>query len=240
MAFPISSIPLGIHTQTPPSLLEQIKNCFDPITQCVIKIFKQIGDFFYHLFYTDLKTKPVQVVNALSMDRGDPKNIIAFYKNEEPNVDGLTLDEILHADDNFLEQNHAWVQWAFPLEKPSAFNPTAPILNPASIAEIRKDQIIKGNFFRAVDRVLSFYGLHRNPEGKIERAPHFAQASKNWLNAGNHNFLRITRIIHSSKLMLNPALGTSKELFNIMEDIYLNEGKGIITEPTYQIWKNAV
>lgn len=95
MSNPISSFPLRIHANTNPSYFEQIKNCFDAITQFVLKIFRQIGDFFYNLFHTQPNNQPelqiparvinnpeLPVVQDLPIPLPDPQNTIAIQKEE--------------------------------------------------------------------------------------------------------------------------------------------------------------
>src|SRR4029078_811104 len=52
----------------------------------------------------------------------------------------------------------------------------------------------------SLDRLLAFYGLRRSgapvPRVEIDSA-RFASRAINWLHAGNHNHLRLTRILDS-------------------------------------------
>jgi hypothetical protein len=53
--------------------------------------------------------------------------------------------------------------------------------------------------------MLDFYGLALVEAAagtpRIERAPDFAAKSRGWLHAGNHNHLRLTRILTSLRLL---------------------------------------
>jgi hypothetical protein len=83
--------------------------------------------------------------------------------------------------------------------------------------------------------MLRFYGLEFHLE-KIELAKNFAVRSSNWLTPGNHNHLRLTRILRSLRL-----LGLESEaqaLFRALSQLYESH-PGRITFRTYEFWKNA-
>lgn len=290
----ISSFPLSIHTKTHSSYFEQIKNCFDAVTQCVIDIFKKIGEFFYNLFHTKAKPSPafqaevLQPVNEnppvpevemnrVALENGpkaevpqplnenlpvpeveinrvpleddafikelkDTKHpIVGFYLENIPNDEGLTIDQILNADDNFLEQNDHWIDWVFPTTIRSFKTAAAPVLDFAIIQKIRASRTMQNKVRSVFRRVLRFYGLREGRRlGVIERDAHFAEAAKNWLTVDNYNFLRITQIIHSLGLMIGRPNNNGYAFIDILKDISKNEGKGIINKYTIQRWNKAI
>lgn len=125
--------------------------------------------------------------------------LIAFYAGQGTDDRGRTLAEILRWDDAQLEQVHDYIQWVFPLPARSAFNPYAPVLTDADIAAFRERAELRERVGDAVDRILAFYGFERNTDEAggpvIEQARDFPERSRVWLTPGNHNFLRITRIL---------------------------------------------
>ncbi len=93
-----------------------------------------------------------------------------------PDGRGVTVQTIVDADDDWLEDRHDWVQWAFPNREPSAFNDRAPVwtvdearsLSPLAVANLR--------------RLLARY------EGFLSR-------TSGWRHRFDHNHSRITRVL---------------------------------------------
>lgn len=78
---------------------------------------------------------------------------------------------VLTYDNDKLEKTHNYIQWLFPLSKPSKVIPKAPILsqeeieeikkNPNMIANIRKGLGVMLRFFRETDWVISPHNYRR-------------------------------------------------------------------------------
>lgn len=98
---------------------------------------------------------------------------------------GRTIEAVLGFTNLQLEQVHDYVQWLFPLDEPSRFNPDAPLLDESTIEAIRCDGIALANFRRGLERMLRFY-----------------ETSDHWAQAYDHNLLRISRILRSTRLLL--------------------------------------
>jgi len=128
--------------------------------------------------------------------------LLAFYQGEQGDVRGRTIAQILAWNDLELEVHHDYIQWLFPLDQPSAFNPGAPLLNPATIAAMREDAAVQQNLAAAFRRMAAFYGfsVKDNPV-RVERAPDAQHRFAEWLTPGNHNHLRISRILRSITLL---------------------------------------
>ena len=73
-----------------------------------------------------------------------------------------------------LERGHDWVQWAFPLDTPSAFNWDAPTVTPDEMAHLDPTQ--EANLLCMAER---FY--------------RFLTETTHWHKMNDHNHLRITR-----------------------------------------------
>jgi len=131
--------------------------------------------------------------------------LLRFYRLEGPDSHGRMLPEIWAWDAARLEGVHDYIQWLFPLPEPSAFNPKAPILTPETIAAFRADAQLRERLLRSLALMLDFYGLALDSVGNgatwIEPAPGFAAKSRGWLHAGDHNHLRLTRILTSLRLL---------------------------------------
>ena len=131
--------------------------------------------------------------------------LLRFYRLEGPDARGRTLPEIWGWDAARLEGVHDYIQWLFPLPEPSAFNPQAPILTNETIDAFRGDAELRQRLLRSLALMLDFYGLTLESDGnrapRIERARDFAAKSGDWLRTGDHNHLRLTRILTSVRLL---------------------------------------
>jgi hypothetical protein len=112
--------------------------------------------------------------------------IVDFITGAGTDYKGRTLGFILAQDDGWLETDHTWVQWVFPLPEPSLFNPNAPIADVETYMTIRKS----ANIDMAVDRFEQFLQLN-----KMHRPW--------WFKQGDHNQLRISRLLRFLDLILH-------------------------------------
>jgi hypothetical protein len=168
--------------------------------------------------------------------------ILAFYSGRSTDPRGRRLLDIQQWPDDLLESNHDFIQWMFPLLEPSSVHPEAPILDHETIREFKAHPELQENLRKSFQRMLAFYGFQLNAQGGLAicRRPDFADQSANWLWPGNHNHLRITRIIKSLRLLgLEPE---AKAIFKCLSELYAEEtGRGIprITATTFQFWSAA-
>jgi hypothetical protein len=92
---------------------------------------------------------------------------------------------------------------------------------------------------QSFERMLRFYGLLLvpGPSGiAVTRAPNFNSRAQNWLRSGNHNHLRLTRILRSTLILgLAPE---SKALFHALNAIYC-EFPNSIPARTHAFWSSA-
>jgi hypothetical protein len=153
--------------------------------------------------------------------------------------EGRTLDEILAWDDARLEMVHDYIQWLFPLPERSGANPSAPVLDTASVAAILGNAEMQERLRTAFRRMLAFYGFALEGESVIE-SPRFRAASRHWLHAGNHNHLRLTRMLRSLRV-----LGLEREaalLWDALRALYQREtaaGRRTIAPETFEFWRHA-
>lgn len=98
---------------------------------------------------------------------------------------GRLAAEVLDFSDERLEQVHDYIQWLFPLPTRSGAQPGTPVLTQAEIDAIRADGKALDTLKRASERMLRFY-----------------RDTGWWLTTFDHNHLRITRIIHSLRLLV--------------------------------------
>lgn len=167
--------------------------------------------------------------------------IVSFYSG---GVDdrGRTLQSILDWPDERLESVHDYIQWVFPTTTPSGANPWAPLVTDATIASFASPEL-RDRLRAALDRMLTFYGFVRasDTSGNVSitiDSERFARRAVIWLRPGNHNHLRLTRIMQSLW-----ALGLEDEAIALQRCLLaLYEGPGArkITTETAEYWRTAI
>jgi hypothetical protein len=168
------------------------------------------------------------------------QRILAFYEGSAPDDHGRFRGEILQFDDDQLESVHDFIQWLFPLPEQSGANPSAPRLDDAAINGFHTRPELRAALRRSLDHMLAFYGFEWNGE-RIVKSASFPQRSTNWLHAGNHNHLRLSRILRS--LYLLGEARAAQALFDALSEIYAEgqrTGCNRISDRTFRFWKNAV
>ncbi len=124
--------------------------------------------------------------------------IVLFTSGEGPDHQGRRIDQIRAWEDWRLEAVHDYIQWLFPLAEASGFNPYAPVLTPEDIATIRSDPDLQASLRKSFRRMLRFYGYAWQDGAVVEADRARLRA---WLTPGNHNFLRVSRILRSMALL---------------------------------------
>lgn len=166
--------------------------------------------------------------------------IVAFYSHEATDDRGRSLRQIWGWDHGRLEGVHDYVQWLFPLREPSAVNYTAPLITDNTVAGFAGNAALRDNLKRSFELMLDFYGLALVDQEHglaVVPTPSFEKRSRTWLMPGNHNHLRLTRILRSVR-----TLGLSDcavALFDRLVVIY-REVPGAISSTTFQYWQRAI
>lgn len=124
--------------------------------------------------------------------------LIDFYLKKKPNSHGKWIEDIWAYSDEELEENHQFIQWLFPTSKPSAFNPNAPLLTTDDIDQFKNNADLKKNLLKSLDLLLNFWGFSRLNEQVFMNS---SQKLSRWLEDGNHNLLRVDRVLHSLTLL---------------------------------------
>jgi len=169
--------------------------------------------------------------------------LLDFYFGVGTDDRGRYLKEMLQWSDAQLEEVHDYIQWMFPLAERSGFNIHAPVLTEPEISEFRSNPELRHNLKASFVHILRFYGLILSGLRplKVKRALHFEESSANWISPGNHNHLRITRILKSLL-----TLGLEEEalaFYDCLEDIYgveRTKSNPGISEVTLSFWQRAV
>ena len=169
-----------------------------------------------------------------------PPSLLRFYTGGTDDR-GRTLDDILAWDDARLEAVHDYIQWLFPSPEPSAFNTSAPRLSAQDIAAFRDDPALQGRLLAAFRRMLEFYGFElgggdARPEVLETRGP--TARARAWLTPGNHNMLRITRILRC--LTLLGLTAHARAFLGALERLYDAGAAPAIGTVTMRYWRDAV
>lgn len=180
----------------------------------------------------------------------DCELIISFYLGAGTDHMGRSLQDILDQDNKWMENTHDYIQWLFPLYVSSQFNLRAPILTD----EVREAFVdpahplhtkLQANFERAIDRLLQFHGfVSKSPFEPTKVVEYIGRRLINLdgypldfhacLREGNHNQLRITRMLRSMTLMGRNELAVS------FRDELVLVGKGHLAPKTIKFWDEAI
>jgi hypothetical protein len=165
--------------------------------------------------------------------------VVRFYSGAARDHRGRTLEEIQGWSDERLEGVHDFIQWLFPLPEPSPVNPYSPLLTAETIDAFRESPELRERMRMSLDRMLRFYGFE--PGGTVVRAGDFSEQAANWVHLGNHNHLRITRILRCCSLA--GLEWEARAFLRALEDVYAEESRkarpGISAE-SLRYWRQAV
>ncbi len=157
-----------------------------------------------------------------------------FYRGHGTDDRGRSLATLWGFSDDQFESIHDFIQWMFPLREPSRFNPGAPTLTDADIAAFRSEPVLRENLLKSFRVFLAFLGLAYE-DGRVVRADDFQEKPSVW-RYPNHNWLRITRVLISMRLLgLEDA---SRAFFECLEELQ-RQGDARITPETFAYWKDA-
>jgi hypothetical protein len=169
--------------------------------------------------------------------------IVDFYRGETLSSSGVGIETIWGWNDRQLEVVHTYIQWLFPLREPSQAVPGSPTITEAEARVFRQDAALKERVLHSFRLMLGFYGFAMSPAADpahgmtIAAAADFDAKRRRWLTTGNHNHLRITRILKS--LILLGLKREAQEWFAALQRVYVANAD-IIGRTTYEYWRNAV
>jgi hypothetical protein len=159
-------------------------------------------------------------------------DLIAFYRGLRTDSEGRSLADLWAFSDAEMEDVHDYIQWLFPLRERSRFNPRAPLLTDADVAAFRSAPALLEALGRSFGRFLAFLGLAYEGGRVVPGADHAAR-SEVW-RYPNHNWLRITRVLTSTRTL---GLETESSAFlAFLERLYRGGQSGIDPE-TFAYWE---
>lgn len=167
--------------------------------------------------------------------------IVPFYLGEKADIEGRKIQQIWAWDFEELECAHDYIQWLFPINEKSHFNPDAPIVDEEVIQAFRADHRLQENLLWSFSVLLHFYGLvlttDEPGEAVVKKAENYPVRKQEWVNMLNHNYLRITRILKC--LMAFGFSEKAQAFYECLRQIYQEDSDQIGGE-TFQYWTNAV
>jgi Opioid growth factor receptor (OGFr) conserved region len=168
---------------------------------------------------------------------GNP--IVAFYRDGGTDHRGRSLGQLQSQSLRELEEVHDYIQWFFPLDKPSSASRHAPILTSADIQVFVQGADLRERLLQSLRTMLNFYGLTLGGTSEsttVLRSPTFPSRAAEWLRPSNHNFLRLTRILRSLSLL--GCRDHARALLGCLEGIYAENAR-IIGKKTMHYWRSA-
>ena len=148
-------------------------------------------------------------------------NFENFLTNAEPDFKNRFLNDIWNFSDEDIEHTHDFIQLLFPLNKKSESVFHGYYLNTeSSIINIKSNDLAKSNIVKSSKWFLSF----------LERNSH-------WRRRHDHNYLRITRIIKSLRLLVSDD--EADTFYQLMLNILTEEDRLKINSETLEFWKSV-
>lgn len=144
--------------------------------------------------------------------------VVQFYEGGVDHA-GRTLEEIMSWNDERLESVHDYIQWVFPNRAPSRFNAHAPLVTDSTVRHFRLSPALREKVGQCADRMALFY------------------AEPWWTFPGDHNHLRITRILHALRELGPPCSADDFHAKVLM--VYRTARPGPI-DRTQSFWWEAV
>jgi hypothetical protein len=163
--------------------------------------------------------------------------LLKFYSGG-PDATGRTLAGILAWDDERLEAVHDFIQWVFPTREPSGVNPLAPLVTEAAVRAFESDSALGDRLRQALDRMLIFYGLAWSGDRIAIDASRFPLRARVWLRPGNHNHLRLTRIMKSLATLGLPEEARALQRC-LLEEVCAGPGAESVSPRTLDFWRRA-
>ncbi|MFW1135904.1 opioid growth factor receptor-related protein [Vibrio parahaemolyticus] len=160
--------------------------------------------------------------------------IIEFQLGKGTDSQGRKIDEIWSLNDFWLEHDHKYIQWLFPIDTHTKFNRHAPHLTLEDIETFSNSEVLKQAQRNSLSIMLRFFGMQQDGN-RIFATEHLNIRDHIWLKHGGHNHLRISRIIRSLMLCGQPELskGVQKAMLETAEQF------GEVSDVTKNFWLNS-
>lgn len=171
------------------------------------------------------------------VDQSTYEQLEKFYQNQGTDSEGRTLLELQEFSFDQKEDFHNYIQWMFPTNEKSNFNSDAPLLTAQEYKTLSENPLIIKNLKISFGKILEFYGLEYDLLSlRVKETSLFSLRSQNWFGEGNHNHMRISRILkclnlfglHDEMNAFYAYLQTLKPLDVISKDAFKYYAKNIL------------
>lgn len=135
----------------------------------------------------------------------------AFLRGDCTDDNGRSIFHYRAFTPEQMEAEHNYIQWMFPTDQPSKFNPSAPLLDSKMTTYSTSTQ---GSIRTSI---LQFTG--------------WLASTDHWRENRNHNLLRITRMLRSTKLILGDE--AADQLHSLMCEFHAESGCPIFALATH-------
>lgn len=169
---------------------------------------------------------------------------VAFLNGTAPDAIGRTIEDYLAFDADKWEECHNHVQWAFPNNERSMFNPDAPVVDMKEFAEqLSYNGTL--NVHKLANNYLESLGIVCVVNTNGFAIDYNSDRLAIWLSfPRDHNFLRLTRLLHVWSY-IDPdralaLLGTLADVAKVANARAALAGKpNIVEADTMVFWINA-
>ena len=177
--------------------------------------------------------------HALSSAESDSIALINFYTSDGLDSLERSFTSLLSFDENQLENEHNFIQTMFPLHEPSNMISNAPILTREIAALLSTNKIARERFLKALLIFRNFLGITGTSSIISTRKTSIDNVIRQkrivlWLYNGNHNILRVTRIIRSLRLV-----GLEREALDFYRDVSHEGHAAGLESKTLAYWRRA-
>lgn len=145
------------------------------------------------------------------------EKLYKFYAENGKDASGRKFEEISIFDWRELEHTHDYIQWIFPTVTSSNCNPKSPLLDDETINWLKSSGIFRERYRQAIKIICAFWHIGCNDNiqplvNDISPLPNYFIHF--WAKENNHNQLRISRVLESTRLL--GFKQTSGSLFNAL------------------------
>lgn len=183
--------------------------------------------------------------------------LLQFYLGLKVDHKDRKISDMWGYDYDTLENEHDIIQLMFPSNRMGMFFqmwvigvPQEKIVWPQLVikdvdiwrGDTKTGRRLRANMLRSLEVMLDFYGFRFNLDDPnqvtIEQGDNFKKRKKVWLTEGNHNFLRIDRILNSLKFV-----GLEKYslmFFDALSKVHDKYKEVIDASDSFTYWENSV
>ena len=161
-------------------------------------------------------------------------SIIDFYLERATDQKERYLTDVLALNQFWLEHDHKYIQWLFPIETQTKFNRHAPILSIRCRSHFSENEKLKENQRKSLNVMIDFFGMQWEGNQIVNKL-NLNIKEHIWLKRRGHNHLRISRIIRS--LALCDQMELSLTFQSAMIEVALRFRE--VEDSTIQFWREA-